>query len=67
MGSAGMSGTGLNQTEALDFSIRKPFDIVANGLISQQSRGNWTSFELFLGPFRAWKQADWQLATECNL
>jgi hypothetical protein len=41
----------------LDFSLdgvslcptmKKPFDILAEGLISKQSRGDWTPIELFL-------------------
>lgn len=34
--------------------------------LTRVSRGNWTSFELFLGPFRTWKQADWDVAIACN-
>jgi hypothetical protein len=28
--------------------MRKPFDVLAEGLISRQSRGDWTPVELFL-------------------
>lgn len=45
---------------------RKPFDLLAEGLQKKDSRENKTSFELFLGPFSAWKQAHWNLAQSCN-
>ena len=28
--------------------MRKPFDVLAEGLISRKSRGDWTSIELFV-------------------
>jgi hypothetical protein len=28
--------------------MRKPFDVLAEGLVSENSRGDWTPLELFL-------------------
>jgi hypothetical protein len=33
---------------------RKPFDVLAEGLVSENSRGNWTRLELFLAAVRSW-------------
>jgi hypothetical protein len=38
-------------------TIRKPFDVLAEGLVSEKSRGNKTSFELFLGAFDKWTKS----------
>ena len=35
-------------------TMRKPFDVVAEGLISEEGRGNWTAFELFVRGVDAW-------------
>jgi hypothetical protein len=34
-------------------TMRKPFDILAEGLVSKNSRGDWTPLELFLAGIRA--------------
>jgi hypothetical protein len=34
--------------------IRQPFDVVAEGLLSERSRGDWTRLELFIGGIRGW-------------
>jgi hypothetical protein len=34
--------------------IRKPFDVLAKGLISKDSRGNRTAIELFLTALKTW-------------
>ena len=36
-------------------TMRKPFDVLAEGLISQQSRGNKMAIELFLAGVRGWE------------
>ena len=51
----------------LDTTMGKPFDLLAKGLLQKDSRGNKTSFELFLGPFSGWKQVHWDMAIACNL
>jgi hypothetical protein len=33
--------------------MKKPFDVLAEGLISEESRGDWTPLELFLAGTRA--------------
>jgi hypothetical protein len=35
--------------------LRKPFDVLAEGLLSEKSRGDWTAIELFLAGVRGWK------------
>jgi hypothetical protein len=40
--------------------MRKPFDVLAEGLISQQSRGNKTAIELFLAGVRRWEAGLWR-------
>ena len=35
-------------------TIRKPFDVLAEGLLVQSSRGDRTAIELFSSPLRAW-------------
>jgi hypothetical protein len=35
--------------------IRKPFDVLAEGLLTKNSRGDWTPLELFLAGILAWK------------
>jgi hypothetical protein len=34
--------------------MRKPFDVLAEGLVSENSRGNWTPIELFAQETDAW-------------
>ena len=34
--------------------MRKPFDVLAEGLLSKNSRGDWTPLELFLAGVRSW-------------
>jgi hypothetical protein len=29
--------------------MRKPFDVLAEGFLSRESRGDWTPLELFIG------------------
>jgi site-specific DNA recombinase len=36
------------------------------GIFGSVNRENKTSFELFLGPFWAWKSTDWERAKSCN-
>ena len=36
-------------------TMRKPFDVLAEGLVSENSRGNWTPIELFRRETAAWK------------
>ena len=33
----------------------KPFDVLAEGLLSEKSRGDWTPLELFLADIRGWE------------
>jgi hypothetical protein len=35
--------------------IRKPFDVLAEGLLSEKSRGDQTAIELFLAGIRGWE------------
>jgi hypothetical protein len=35
-------------------TMKKPFDVLAEGLISKNSRGDWTPLELFIAGVRAW-------------
>jgi hypothetical protein len=35
--------------------IRKPFDVLAEGLLSEKSRGDKTAIELFLAAIRGWE------------
>jgi hypothetical protein len=37
------------------FTIRKPFDVLAEGLLSEKSRENKTSFELFIAGIQGWE------------
>jgi hypothetical protein len=46
---------------------RKPTAANDDGLISKDSRGDKTLFELFLGPFAGWNQVHWDMALACNL
>jgi hypothetical protein len=34
--------------------MRKPFDVLAEGLLSENSRGDWTPLELFCREVAAW-------------
>ena len=36
---------------------RKPFDVLAEGLISKNNRGDWTALELFVSAVQAWPGA----------
>ena len=38
-------------------TIRKPFDVLAEGLLVQSSRGNWTAIELFRGGVQEWSRS----------
>jgi hypothetical protein len=35
--------------------IKKPFDILTEGLLSEKSRGDWTPLELFLAGVQGWE------------
>jgi hypothetical protein len=35
--------------------MRKPFDVLAEGLVSQKSRGDRTAIELFIAGIRGWE------------
>jgi hypothetical protein len=35
--------------------MRKPFDVLAEGLLSENSRGDWTRLELFIAGVRGWE------------
>jgi hypothetical protein len=39
--------------------MRKPFDVLAEGLISEQSRGDKTAIELFLAGVQTLQSAIW--------
>jgi hypothetical protein len=39
----------------LDSKMRKPFDVLAEGLVSEKSRGDKTAIELFLSGVRGWE------------
>jgi hypothetical protein len=41
--------------------MRKPLDILAEGLTSEKSRGDWTPFELFLAGVQGWEGGLWRL------
>ena len=41
--------------------MRKPFDALVEGLISKDSRGNWTAIELFRRPLAKWDKPLQQL------
>jgi hypothetical protein len=34
--------------------MRKPFDVLAEGLVSEKSRGDKTAIELFIAEVRGW-------------
>jgi hypothetical protein len=34
--------------------MKKPFGVVAEGLISKNNRGDWTAIELFIAGVRVW-------------
>jgi hypothetical protein len=36
-------------------TIRKPFDVLAEGLVSEKSRGDKTQLELFIAGVRGWE------------
>jgi hypothetical protein len=35
--------------------IRKPFDVLAEGILSEKSRGDKTTIELFVAGIRGWE------------
>jgi hypothetical protein len=35
--------------------MKKPFDELAEGLLSEKSRGDWTPLELFIAGVRGWE------------
>jgi len=35
--------------------MRKPFDVLAEGLVSEKSRGDKTAIELFIAGIRGWE------------
>jgi hypothetical protein len=35
--------------------MRKPFDVLAEGLVSENSRGGKTAIELFMAGLRVWE------------
>jgi hypothetical protein len=35
--------------------MRKPFDVLVEGLLSENSRGDWTPLELFIAGVRGWE------------
>jgi hypothetical protein len=37
--------------------MRKPFDVLVEGLVSKDSRGDRTAIELFLTALKAWPRA----------
>ena len=41
--------------------MKKPFDLLAEGIISKNHRGDWTPLELFLAGVRGWKPCLQQL------
>ena len=49
-----------------DSKNKNRFDVLAEGLLVSSSRGDKTSFELFLGPFSGWKQVHWDMAAACS-
>jgi hypothetical protein len=38
-----------------------PFNVLADGLLSEKNRGDWTPLELFLAGVRGWKACLQQL------
>jgi hypothetical protein len=47
--------------------MRKPFDILAEGLSSENSRGDITRLELFLAGIREWGIDLWRLLDICGV
>jgi hypothetical protein len=39
--------------------MKKPFDVLAEGLLLKNSRGDWTPLELFLAGVRGWDAGVW--------
>jgi hypothetical protein len=35
--------------------MKKPFDVLAEGLVSKNNRGAWTPLELFIAGLRGWE------------
>jgi hypothetical protein len=35
--------------------MKKPFDVLAEGLISKNNRGDWTPLELFIAGVQGWE------------
>jgi hypothetical protein len=48
-------------------TMRKPFDILAEGLSSENSRGDITRLELFLAGIREWGIDLWRLLDICGV
>jgi hypothetical protein len=44
----------------LALEIRKPFDVLAEGLLNEKSRGDWTPLELFVAGVREWGSWRWR-------
>jgi len=40
--------------------MRKPFDVLAEGLVSEKSRSDKTPLELFLAGIRGWEAGHWR-------
>jgi hypothetical protein len=40
--------------------MRKPFDVLAEGLVSKKSRGDKTAIELFVAGVRGWGSWRWR-------
>jgi hypothetical protein len=36
-------------------TTKKPFDVLAEGIVSEKSRGEWTRLELFLTGVKGWE------------
>ena len=41
-------------------TMRKPFDVVAEGFVSNLNRGDKTAIELFIAGVRGWENALWR-------
>ena len=47
------NGVGIHRTRVL--TMKKPFDVLAEGLISKNSRGDKTAIDLFVAGARSWE------------
>ena len=43
------------QAATLVPTMRKPFDVLAEGLLSKKTRGDWTPLELLIAGVRVWE------------